>query len=635
MQLPDEPLWWPAPGWRQATVLGELMDRLDVPGYDALLRLSLEQPQRYWQAVQELAGWRWREPPTAFMATPQGPALPDWFPGGRLNWVDMVLRHAHGALHDQPALIAEDEPGEVQVLDWRRLRDQVLRCAAGLRLHGVARGDRVGLMMPMGVPAVVSLLAIAALGAVAVPLFSGFAPEAAAARLQLAGARWLVASASFWRRRKRISLEPVLRAVADALPQLQLVVDGDASLERATPWSALLAAAPLAQAETMEANDPWLLVFTSGTTGQPKGTVHTHAGFPLKIAHDAMVHFDLRAGDRWLWPSDMGWIVGPITVAGALGRGATLVCYDGAPDVPDAARFAELVDHHRVTHFGASPTLVRSLAASGVATRGASLASLKLLMVAGEPIDPEHFGWFFRAFGGGRLPLINYTGGTEASGALLASVPARPIKACGFNSVSPGVAAHAGDAQGQRLRGTPGELLVRQPFIGMTRGFWNDPQRYLDAYWSQLPGAWSHGDLVLEDADGHFFVLGRSDDTLKIAGKRVGPAEVEDVVLRLDGVKEAVAVGLPDGVKGQRLVVCVVPRDGAAVDANAVATRVEAALGKPFRPAAVHVVDELPRTRNGKAMRRVVRQVLAGQPAGDLTALDNPQALDALRRAAP
>lgn len=627
-------IWSPPEDWRSTTLLGELATRLEASDYDDLLSRSLNTPERYWAEVMQHLRFRWRQPPRALRETGDDAAFPSWFPGGQLNLIDSVFQHAEGDLAQMPAIIAEDEAGQVQAISFAELPGRVMAIASGLHREGIVAGDCVGLMMPMNAQAVLSLLAVAALGAIAVPLFSGFGVEAVVARLRLANARHLIAAAAFVRRGRQVRLDGPLADIREALPGLRLVIDGATPLTDVRAWNDLLTtvAPALTEPRAMHATDPFMIVFTSGTTGKPKGTVHTHAGFPLKVLHDSAYHFDVRPGDRWLWPSDMGWIVGPITSLGGLMRGVALVCFDGAPDYPHSARLAQLIDRHGVTHFGASPTLVRSMVASEDATKGTCLESLRLLILAGEVIDPEHFAWFFRVFGASRLPVINYTGGTEASGALLANVPVRPIKPCGFNSVSPGVDAFVADADGARLEEVVGELVVATPFVGMTKGFWGDPQRYRDTYWTQRPGLWSHGDLVYQDRDGHFFVLGRADDTLKIAGKRVGPAEVEDLVLELPQVREVAAVGLLDPVKGQRLVLCVVPAGADTTQLGAVvAAHVEQALGRPFRPSMIYFVAQLPRTRNGKIMRRVIRDVLQGDAPGDLSALENPSAIDLLR----
>lgn len=629
----SEALWLPPADWRASTLVGELCQRVGAGTFQELRAMSLERPPEYWQSVMAHIGFRWRETPSALVDLSEGPAFPRWFPGGRLNWLDNVLAQADGPQALQSAVITESEGGGVTTLSYAALANEVRQLAAGLAKLGVARGDRVGLMMTMGGVSVSAFLGIAAIGAIAVPLFTGFGADAAASRLDLAGAGWLLATRSFQRRNRRIDLAATLHEVQQRVPGLQVLVHGEPiDAEGFHEWSRSREAPPLETLPSLDANHPFMIVFTSGTTGQPKGTVHTHGGFPLKILHDVAYHFELRSGDRWLWPSDMGWIVGPITTVGALCRGASLVCYDGAPDWPRAGRLAEIVDHHRVTHFGASPTLIRSLAAMPDAIGPAVLDSLRVLMVAGEVIDPDHFEWFFQAWGRGLLPVINYSGGTEASGGLVANVLALPIASCAFNTVSPGVDLYAADEAGHRLRGTLGELVIAAPFIGMTAGFWQDKDRYLDTYWRERPGLWTHGDLLLEQEDGQLFILGRSDDTLKIAGKRVGPAEVEAIVLELPIVQEAAAVAVPHSVKGEQLVVCVVPRgDPPPSLAVTVASRIETALGKPFRPAVVHLVEALPRTRNGKVMRRVVRNLLRGLPLGDLSSLENPASVEAIQ----
>ncbi|AQQ28310.1 MULTISPECIES: AMP-binding protein [Burkholderia cepacia complex] len=626
-------LWQPPSDWRTSTLLGELCACLGASSFEELIGISLREPQRYWAAVMTHLQFQWRTPPQRHVDLASGPAFPRWFTGGRLNWVDHVLAHADGPRAMQAAVITETEDGRVSTTSYAALARDVRQRASRLGALGVGAGDRVGVMMTMGAPAAASLVAVAAIGAIAVPLFTGFGADAVTARLTLADARVLLASGGYRRRGRTIDLKPVFDAVQEQMPGLRIVVHGDEPARSAAlddPASAH--AAPPRAFPAQDPDQPFMIVFTSGTTGAPKGTVHTHAGFPLKILHDCAYHFELRPGDRWLWPSHMGWIVGPLTTVGALVRGATLVCCDGAPDHPGAGRLAEIIDRHQVTHFGASPTLIRSLAASPDAVDGAVLESLRVLMVAGEVIDPDHFAWFFHAFGRARLPVINYSGGTEASGALLGNVPVRPIRACAFNAVSPGVDVFAADEKGRRVRGVPGELVIAAPFVGMTSGFWNAADRYEETYWRQRPGLWTHGDLLLEDDDGQFFILGRADDTLKIAGKRLGPAEVESVVLGSPLVRDVAAVSLPDPVKGERLVVCVSTHgEPSGALATSLADRIEAALGKPFRPGIVHLVPDLPRTRNGKVMRRVVRNVLRGLPPGDVSALENPAALAALQ----
>lgn len=639
MPGPSEPIWLPSADYVQRAELTALFRQLGTDEYRTLYRHSIARPDDYWQTVMRHLDIHWSRPYGTYVDLSAGLPFPRWFVDGRLNWVSTFLARA-GARHlsNQPAVVSEREDGSTSTTTYAELALAVQKFASGLRDLGFARADRIGLLMPMGLEAVVSFLAISYIGAIAVPLFTGFGTDAVVARLSIAGARGLIAPAGFTRRGRRIDLGPLLREVVMRLPQLDLVLDDDggaSELPAHASWDAIAAHDPDRPIEILDPNDPFMIVFTSGTTGAPKGTVHTHGGFPLKIAHDAIVHFDLRERDVWLWPADMGWVVGPITTIGALMRGATLVCYDGAPDVSGWNRHFRLVDKHRVTHYGASPTLIRALA-SNIESRAREVTSLRILITAGEVIDPEHFIWFSQAFGAGRCPVINYTGGTEVSGALLANVVVEPIFPSGFNAVSPAIELDVLGEDARPLTDQVGELVIRKPFVGMTLPFWQDRERYLETYWSRWPDLWVHGDLALRRQDGVFFLLGRSDDTLKIAGKRLGPAEVEAIVLEHPDVAEAAAIGIADAAKGQKLVLFVVAADPAAPQLETeLGARIEERLGKPFRPDRVHVVAQLPKTRNAKVMRRVVRRVYLGEPPGDISALENPAALDAIRAAMP
>lgn len=638
--------WHPTPVDREASGVAQLMRALDVPSYEELLAISTAEPQRYWTAAMKHCRIAWDTWPSSYMDASAGREFPRWFPGGQLNWVNTVLEWCRRPeTTGRAAVVSEREDGVIKTLSYPQLEVAVREFAEGLAQIGVSRGDRVGLLMENGVEATVSLLATAYLGAIAVPLFSGFGVDAIVARLSSAQATVLLATTGFARRGKRVDVEAPVREAWGRLPLLTKVVwKSSSGHEHRGPnefdWQEVMArgrGSSLAPA-VVGPDTPFMVIYTSGTTGKPKGVVHTHGSFPIKMAHDAVVHFDVRPQDVFCWPADMGWIAGTVVLSCALLRGATLVCYDGAPDFPDWSRMSKLVERHKVTHFGSAPTLIRGMAGNeDVALRG-DVSSVRLLITAGEGIDPEHFAWFQRTFGHGTQPLINYTGGTEVSGALLASVLLRPIPPSGFNTISPGIEVDVVDSTGRPVTGAVGELVVRQPFVGMTHSFWNDDERYLDAYWRNIPGLWVHGDLALRREDGNFFMMGRSDDTLKVAGKRLGPAEVEEVVLELAHIAEAAAIGVSDPDKGQRLVVFVVLAPGGKGDgagmAQLVSQHVDKRLGRPFRPSAVHCVAQLPKTRSSKIMRRVIRSVYCDEPAGDLSSLDNPAALDEIRAAA-
>jgi acetyl-CoA synthetase len=383
---------------------------------------------------------------------------------------------------------------------------------------------------------------------------------------------------------------------------------------------------------------PYMVIYTSGTSGRPKGAIHVHGGFPIKAAQDLAHTFDLTDRDTLFWFTDLGWMMGPWAIAGALLLGARLVLYEGAPDFPGPDRLWAIVARHRVTHLGLSPTVIRALMAHGEdPVRGHDRSSLRVLGSTGEPWNPDPWWWFFREVGEGRCPIVNYSGGTEVSGGIVGGNVVGPIKPVSFSGPCIGTAADVVDDAGAAVRGRVGELVIRAPMPGMTRGFWNDRERYEEAYWSRWPGLWAHGDWASIDADGFWYIHGRSDDTLKVAGKRVGPAEVESAAVSHPSVLEAAAIGIPHDIKGEVIVVLCVLHPGETDDPAlraSIAGRVAAELGKPLKPEIVTVVRTLPKTRSGKVMRRVIRAAWLDRDPGDLSSLDDPAAVDAIRAAA-
>ena len=403
-------------------------------------------------------------------------------------------------------------------------------------------------------------------------------------------------------------------------------------------WHELMARArDEAATEPTSAEDPLMLIYTSGTSGMPKGTVHTHCGFPIKAAQDMRQGLDLHADETLFWITDLGWMMGPWLVFGTLLLGATKMLYDGAPDWPGPDRVWSLVARHKITSLGISPTFVRLLMRAGEEpVRSHDLSSLRKFASTGEPWNPDAWLWLFNVAGRGRLPIINYSGGTEISGGILMGNVLTPLKPCAFSGPLPGMAADVVDERASSLRGQVGELVIRQPWIGMTRGFWRDPQRYHDTYWARFPNVWVHGDWAAVDDDGLWYIFGRSDDTIKIAGKRVGPAEVESVLAGHPAVAEAAAIGVPDELKGEALVCfCVLkpgqnPSDELRTELKA---RVASELGKPMTPRMVAFIRDLPKTRSAKVMRRVIRAAYLGQESGDVSSLENPAAVEEIKQA--
>ena len=611
---------------------------------EALQARAVADPAWFWEAAVRDIGVRFDPPPRTILDTSRGIEWARWFDGAGFNYVRMAVDEPAAARPDETALVWEGEDGEVRSFTRIQLRWAVDRAARAMANLGVGRGDRVGIFLPMIPEAAIAVLAVGKLGAIYTPIFSGYGADAVASRLADCSARLLVTADGFTRRGKPVPMKATADEALSRAPSVErcLVVrrtGADVSWipERDTWWDAAVTSAsaePLESAHT-DANDPFMIIYTSGTTGRPKGALHVHAGFPVKAAVDLAHCFDLGPGDSLFWFTDMGWMMGPWAVAGAPMLGATLFLYEGTPDYPAPDRLWALVERHAITHLGISPTAARALMAHGSEPpRAHDLSSLRVLGSTGEPWNPDPWWWLFRAVGGERLPIINYSGGTEISGGIVGCTTMGPIAPCSFAGPCPGMATDVVDAAGRSLRGEVGELVLRQPWPGMTQGFWGDPERYLDAYWRRLPGTWVHGDWARIDPDGFWYISGRSDDTIKVAGKRIGPAEIESAAVSHPVVLEALAVGVPDDVKGEAIVVLVVPRatteTGGRVEA-AIADAVAERLGKSFRPSAVRLVAALPRTRNGKILRRLARAAYLGLEPGDVSALEDPRALEAIR----
>jgi acetyl-CoA synthetase len=490
------------------------------------------------------------------------------------------------------------------------------------------------------------------------PIFSGYAAPAVASRLRAFGATHLVTADGFYRRGATIPLKQTADAALADAPSVRRVLvvrrlPRDIGETPMTPdrdrwWHHALAEVgpeDVRPAADTDPETPHMVIYTSGTTGAPKGTVHVHGGFPIKAAQDLAHTFDLRQGDCLFWFTDLGWMMGPWAIIGAPLNGAKVVLYEGAPDYPGPDRIWSIVERHRVTHLGVSPTLVRALIVHGEQpVRSHDRSSLRVLGSTGEPWNPDPWAWWYRVAGEGRLPIVNYSGGTEIAGGIVGCTVVRPIRATSFNGPTLGMGVDVVDPNGDSLRGDVGELAIRTPWPGMTRGFWGDggadpdEDRYLDTYWRRLPGLWIHGDWATVDDEGFWYLLGRSDDTLKIAGKRVGPAEVEAAAVAHPSVVEAAAIGIPDPLKGESIVVLAILRpgiDGGPGISSEISDLVVRDLGKTCRPSAVVAVPDLPRTRSGKIMRRVARAAYLHAERGDLSALENPAAVEAISAVAP
>src|SRR3954468_15439055 len=642
-----EVIWRPDQEARERTNALRLARKLGFDDYASLVRFSQDEPERFWPAAIEDMELEFSRPWDAVVDESRGPEWATWFVGGRLNlaW-NCVHRWAQGERADAPAAVWQSEDGQRRSLTYREVSAEVTRLAEALARLGVEPGDRVALFLPMSPEVAIASHACAHLGAIQVPIFSGFAAPAIAARLQHSEAKVVVTADGSLRRGREVPMKELVDEAVRESPSVEHVVvwqrlGNGAAMQagRDVFWSDAVAGSP-GELEPLEVDSehPYLLTYTSGTTGLPKGVLHVQGGFLVSITREVAYQADARPEDVIHFVTDMGWIMGPWEVVGGMALGCTIVFAEGAPDWPAADRLWGLVDSERVSILGLSPTLVRALIPHGAElVERHDVSPLRVLVTTGEPWNPEPYRWLFEHVGGGRCPIINCSGGTEVGACFLSPTPAVPIKACSLGGPALGMAMDVVDADGLSVRGEVGELVCRRPFPGMTRGFWGDPERYLDTYWRRLPGIWVHGDWAFVDDEGFWFLHGRSDDTLNIAGKRLGPSELESAVVAHPAVAEAAAVGVPHEVKGEvawvfcALVPGVEPSDELAAELRGLAAD---ELGKAFAPERVLFVSALPKTRSAKIVRRAVRAKALGTDPGDLSSLENPETLEEIEHVA-
>ncbi len=639
--------WKPNQKWIAESNLQAFMDKHNITDYDTLFQKSIEDIAWFWDAVMDDLNIEFYKPYKKIVDFKKGPEFPTWCVGGKMNIVHNCLdKWQNSPNRNRVALRWEGEEGEVKIYSYADMYREVNRCANGLRSLGLGKGDAIGLYMPMIPELAIAFLAIIKIGGVILPLFSGYGPTAVATRLADADAKAVITADGALRRGKVVEMKPhVDEALLHATSVKNVIVVDRINNENVSWvqgrdhwWHEFMPfQSPHAETEKTAAEDVLMIIYTSGTTGRPKGAVHTHCGFPIKSAQDMFHPMDVKPEDTMYWMTDMGWMMGPWEVFGTMLIGATMVFYDGAPDFPDVERVWQLVENHGITHLGISPTLIRALKPHGAGpVKKCDVSSLRAVGSTGSPWDPESWMWLFETVLNSKKPILNYSGGTEISGGIVCGNFFKPLKPCAFSGPVVGMDADIVNEDGEPLRNAVGELIIRKPWIGMTRGFWKDKQRYLESYWSTYKGVWRHGDFAAIDKDGLWYILGRSDDTIKVAGKRLGPAEVEAIVNAHEAVRESAAIAVPHPLKDNEVVVFCVLNTDVNPDERLRETLLEliiAELGKPLKPKEIKFVTALPKTRNAKVMRRVIRAAYLGENPGDVSSLENPDTVDAICQA--
>lgn len=639
-------VWKPTSQHVDNSNMKRFMQKHGIQTLEDLIKRSTDQIEWFWDAAAKDLNIEWFKPYEKVLDSSKGIEWTRWFIGGKLNIAYNCLDRHATARRDKVALIWQGEDGEVRKLSYGTLYEEVNRLANGLKSLRVGKGDAVGLYLPMSPKVPISMVAAFKVGAICVPIFSGFGASAVASRLNDVQAKILVTADGSLRKGKNLYVKNEADAAADLVKSIEhVIVDKRLGVE--VPWSSrrdiwwddLVRGQPKeCSTARLDSEDVSLVLYSSGTTGKPKGTVHTHAGALLECTKDVGYHFDTKEEDVFFWVTDIGWMMGPWMIIGAMNFASTVVLFEGAFDYPRPDRLWKIIEDFKVSIFGISPTLVRLLMRYGDHHLvGHDLTSLRILGSTGEPWDPESWTWFFEKVGGSRLPIINISGGTELIGPNVSPSPLSLLKPCTVGGPGLGMDVDVFNEEGEPVRGEVGYLVMKKPCPSMTKGFWKDPQRYIETYWSKWPKVWNHADWALVDNEGFWFVLGRADDTIKVSGRRVGPGEVESALLEHPSVSEAAAVGVPDEVKGEEVACFVVLKPNISPGGDlkeALKDQVARVMGKTFRPKEIRFVRQLPKTRSGKVVRRMMKSRLLGKiDVGDLSMLENPEALDEIGKA--
>jgi acetyl-CoA synthetase len=646
----DEIVHEPSQEFVESTNVWEFMQEYGIEDYDELIERTCGDVDWFWDEIVDYLGLEFYEDYDEVRDDSEGPQFTDWYPGASVNIAhNTVDRHAaeDNERRNKVALIWEGEPGDVREITYHELQRQTNKVANALEERGIGEGDTVGLYMPM-VPEVVSILyGCFKVGAIAVPIFSGFGVEATATRIEDSECSVLFTGDGFYRRGSEITLKEAADEAIEEAGHVESTIVYD-RLGADIPWDderdewwedAVETQDDGYETKELDSSAESMLLYSSGTTGKPKGIVHTHAGGLVQPAKELHFGFDQKPADRFFWVSDIGWMMGPWTLIGNHVFGGTVFMYEGAPDHPEPDRFWEMIDRHSLTQFGISPTAIRALRKEGDDwVENHDLSSLRILGSTGEPWDPESWKWFYENVGGGEAPIINISGGTEIFGCFLMPMPTQPLKPTTLGGPGLGMDIDIVDEDGDSIKETNerGYLVARDSCPSMTKSLWSGDERYLEEYWSTWDDVWDHGDWALMDEDGMWFLLGRADDALNVAGRKVGPAEIESVLMDHDDVNQAAAVGVPDETTGTAVVCYVIPEEDADTGdklRGELRTLVGEEHGKPFRPKEILFVEDLPRTQSGKIIRRAVSAAHQGEDPGDLSSMENPEALEEIEEA--
>jgi acetyl-CoA synthetase len=638
----------PNPDFVERTNVYRFMQRHDIDSVDELRERSTTDLEWFWDELIDTLDVGFYEPYDVVHDDSDAPQFSEWYKAGTINIAHNVVdRHVeHDAEErNKTACIWEGEDGDVREVSFHHLHRQSNKVANALTDLGVTMGDTVGVFMPMVPEAIATIYGILKVGAIVVPMFSGFGRDSLATRIEDAGCSVVVTADGFKRRGDTIPMKSTADAAIETTAAVEDVIvydrlDGSVAMDddRDHWWDELVTNQPgTFETVVLDSNQDAFLMYSSGTTGKPKGIRLSHAGFLVQTAKEIYFGFDHKPSDRFFWVTDVGWVMGSWEFVGNHAHGGTVFIYEGAPDYPTAGRLWDLIEKHELSTLGISPTLVRSLRREGGDLLAQyDLSSLRVLGSTGEPWDPEGWLWYYERVGNGELPILNIAGGTEVAGCFQMPLPIEPLKPGTLGGPALGMDIDIVDESGDSVvaDNERGFLVARSSSPPMTKSLWSGDERYLEEYWATWDDVWDHGDWAKRDEDGFWFLLGRADDAINVAGRKVGPAEIEGALVDHPAVNQAAVVGVSDEVKGEDLVAYViVEREQTESDSLRTELREHVAteVGKPYRPRDVLFVDEFPKTQSGKVIRRAIAEIYDEGDPGDLSSLANPEALEEIR----
>ena len=631
-----KPIIWEAPdSIKNKSKLTQFLKHCNVSNYDNLEKKSFSDPGWLWDNVIKFSNLKFYKPYKKILDETKGPPWSKWCVGGTTNIVlNCVDRHKDKDFFKETFIYSEREDGRENSITYEEFDKQISKVGNSLKINGFKKGDVIALYMPQFIETYIAYFAILKIGCVVLPLFSGYGSKAVIERLNIAKAKGIFTVEKTFRKGKEIRMFDLVKSDLDQVQSLnKIFLLGKDTGKKIFNWENFNNVSEKLNTEEMNSEDPAIIHFTSGTTGKPKGCVYTHVGLVSKMSFDEGVLADFKQNDIHLCMADMGWMVGSKSATIASLHGAKMVIAEGVPDFPDEVRFWKLIEKYKVSWTELSPALIRAqMIKDKKLFKDLNLNSLRIVCTGGEPWTEKPWKWLFEFIGKSKVPIMNSAGGTEVSGSILHCCLHRPFKVGSFNAPIPGMSADILTLDGKKVSTDEmGELVMRKSSIGLTKSLWNDDDRYIKNYWSIIKDFWVHGDLASKDKDGHWFLHGRSDDTIKVSGKRIGPSELESVIVKSGKAKEVAAVGIPDENKGSKIILSIVLLENSEEKESYFENLVINDLGKSFKPDKIIFVKDLPKTRNMKIMRRVIKSCLAKEDPGDISTLLNPESVEEIR----